>query len=81
MFLLGLTLSQELFVTPLPKMIEEACKNEKILPYNKIFIYTAEHPGVGYNWNHLMKNQEKWRERFGDRRAYPNPDYGGNYSE
>jgi hypothetical protein len=40
------------------------------------FIAVAELPGRGFNWRILREQQEELRERFGDQRAYPDPDYG-----
>ena len=54
-------------------------KDDEKSGINSIFVYTAEHPRVGYNWSSLMNQQEKLEKEFGNKRAYPDPDYGGDY--
>lgn len=43
--------------------------------YNSIFVRVKEVPSHSYNYNYLMEHQEEYAERFGDRVAYPDPDY------
>jgi hypothetical protein len=38
------------------------------------FIEVYEHPGVSYNWELLYKRQDELKERFGNNRAYEDPD-------
>ncbi|MEK6949097.1 MAG: hypothetical protein AABX34_02675 [Nanoarchaeota archaeon] len=33
-----------------------------------------ERLGKVYNWDYLLKNQEKWEQQYGDRRGFPDPD-------
>lgn len=41
---------------------------------NSIFVSVKEIPGTKYNYISLMKEQEKLKQKFGDRKAYPDPD-------
>lgn len=41
---------------------------------NYLMVGVEEHPGTLYNWSHLLKEQEKLKERFGKQKAHPDPD-------
>lgn len=47
------------------------CPNE----INRIFVSVEEVPGRLYNYQLLLQDQEKLKERYGDQVAYPDPDY------
>ena len=40
-----------------------------------IWVMVAEHQGNRYNWKYLERDQEKHKKRYGNERAYPDPDY------
>ena len=40
------------------------------------FVQVFEHPRHSYNWEYLVTQQDKLREEFDERRAYPDPDMG-----
>lgn len=44
--------------------------------HNLGYVHVWEHPGHGYGWLHLRGEQTKWSAQFGDKWAYPDPDYG-----
>lgn len=47
------------------------------LPKNHSNYYAVEVeevPGVEYGYSYLLEKQEEYKERFGDRAAYPDPD-------
>lgn len=40
------------------------------------FVTVAEHPGHSYNWDQMLsQQQDELAKEFGDKRAYPDPDY------
>lgn len=49
----------------------EECDN----PYNTVFIWVKELPGVGFNYSSLLEGQKKLKREFGKKRAHPDPDY------
>lgn len=50
-------------------------------PINSLFISVAERPGHQYNWFILYEQQAELRERHGDKRGYPDPDYSPESNE
>lgn len=48
---------------------------------NYCFVSIAEHPGHGYNWFLLEKEQEKLKEMYGDEIAHPDPDYRPEFND
>ena len=42
--------------------------------HTRIWIETSQHPGVKYNWEYLAEEQERLKEKFGESKAYPDPD-------
>jgi hypothetical protein len=42
--------------------------------YNSIFVSFDEIPGRSWNINYLLENQDKWREKYKDEIARPDPD-------
>jgi hypothetical protein len=44
--------------------------------HNIGWVTVWEHPGHSYGWLCLMNDQTKLEEQFGDKWAYPDPDYG-----
>ncbi len=42
-----------------------------------IYVRVKEDPFSWHNWSFLMESQDKWRERYGNQRGHPDPDYGG----
>ena len=45
------------------------------------FIRVRENPGVLYNWAHLSRQQEELKKKFGDQKAYSDPDYRPEFNE
>lgn len=43
---------------------------------NRTFIYVKEVPGHGYNLSVLLERQDELKKKFGNRAAYPDPDFG-----
>ncbi|MBT3398279.1 hypothetical protein HOA55_05455 [archaeon] len=39
------------------------------------FVYVEERPGHGHNWEMLEERQQELKERYGDQRGRPDPDY------
>lgn len=46
-----------------------------------IWVTVVEHPNTRYNWRHLEELQEKLKQEFGERRAYPCPDLKHDFNE
>jgi len=42
---------------------------------NSIMIEVLEHRGTFYNWQILLERQDELKAKFGNTRAYPDPDY------
>lgn len=45
---------------------------------NKVMFRVLENPNVQYNATNLIRNQMRLAEEFGEKRGYPDPDYGGD---
>lgn len=43
-------------------------------PTNRVMVSVVEVPGTSYNYSSIMREADKRREEYGDRRAYPDPD-------
>ena len=39
------------------------------------WVSVNENPGTSYNWESLSEEQEKLKKKFGEQKAYPDPDY------
>lgn len=44
--------------------------------HNLGWVTVWEHPGHSYGWLSLLEDQAKLEKEFGDKWAYPDPDYG-----
>ena len=49
--------------------------------FGGLFVEVEENPGSLYSWAILLEDQERLRERFGDRRGRPNPDWRPEFNE
>lgn len=45
------------------------------------FVEVEEDPGAHHSWKYLKENQDDWRERYGDRRGRPDPDWRPEFNE
>jgi hypothetical protein len=50
-------------------------------PSDGVFVEVEEDAGTRYSWKYLMENQDDWRERYGDRRGHPDPDWRPEFNE
>lgn len=59
----------------------QECSN----PYNTVFVAVKEAQGHVYNWQYLLSNQDKWRDKYAGKIAHNDPDFTfdkhGNYYE
>lgn len=59
-------------------------ENSNHLPadhYNYTMVGIEERPGVMYNWNYLLENQDKWKDQYGDQIARPDPDNDPEFNQ
>lgn len=49
--------------------------------YNYTSIMVEGNNSTWYNWRYLLDEQEKLKEQFGDRRAFPDPDYDEEFND
>lgn len=42
--------------------------------YNYVMVEVEEVPGHEYNYKYLLEKQDEYKERFGENKAYPDPD-------
>lgn len=48
---------------------------------NAIFISFEEFPGTSFNYKSLLEKQDKLKAKFGNNRAYPDPDINTPWAE
>lgn len=48
---------------------------------NQIMIKIEEEPNTQYNWKLLLEKQERLKERFGDKRAHPDPELREQFNQ
>ena len=53
----------------------------KVTSVKSGFVTVAEHPGVSYNWECLVFQQDDLKERFGKNRAHPSSDSRSMFNE
>ena len=55
--------------------------DNELSPNGIPYVEVAEDPGALHNWNYVLEQQDERRERYGDRRGRPDPDYRPEFNE